>query len=146
MHLFCYFRKEFLALFDGFVDCSDIEEGLFGIFVHLARKNHLEASDCFAQRDHHTGKTGELFGHIERLGKETLGTACARNDKLVFVRKFIDTEDSDDILKLVVLLKQLFDGLSGVVVILADDIRVKDTLSRFKRIDRRIDTKVGNLT
>ena len=67
MLLFCNFRKELLALFDSFVDCADIEERLFGIFVHLARQNHLEASDCLAQRDHHARKAGELFGHVERL-------------------------------------------------------------------------------
>ncbi len=98
-----YLGEHLLALGDGLVDRADIEERLFGIFVHLTAQNHLEAADCLAQGHHDAGKTGELLGHEEGLREETLGAAGAGHHEFVFVRKLVDTEDGDDILQLIVL-------------------------------------------
>ena len=83
---------------------------------------------------------------MERLREETLGTACARYHQLVLVGKLVDTEDGDDILKLVVLLEELLDGLGGVVVVLADDVGVKDSRGRLQGVYGRVDTQLRNLT
>ena len=140
------FGKQFLALFDGFVDSTNIEECLFGILVHFAIENHIEAADGFAKRHHHTGQTGELFGHKERLRQETLCTACTSHYKFVIVAEFIDTENGNDILKLVILLQQLLNSLGSVIVVFADDMRVENTRCLFKRVDGWIYTELGNLT
>ena len=64
---------------------------------------------------------------IEDWYWEALCAARTGHDELVFVREFVDTEDGDDVLKLVVFLKELLDCLRGVVVVFTDDIGVEDT-------------------
>ena len=53
--------------------------------------------------------------------------SCACYHEFVFVGEFVNAEDGDDVLQFVVFLKELLDGLCGVVVLFAYDIGVKDS-------------------
>ena len=129
-----YFGEHLLAFLDGFVDSADVEEGLFGILVHLAGEDHLESADSLAQGHHHSGEAGKLFSHEEGLGEEALGSAGSAHYEFVVVGELIDTEDGDDILQLIVFLEELLDGLGSLVVLLANDVWIKDAGGRFERI------------
>ena len=63
---------------------------------------------------------------MERLRKETLGTAGARHDKFVFVGKLVYAENRDNILKFVVFLQELLYSLSGIVMVLAYDVGIEN--------------------
>ena len=93
--LLSYFGKHLLALLYGLVNGADVEEGLFGIFVYFAGKNHLEAANGLRQGYHDAGQAGELFCNVEGLRQVTLGTTCAIYRELVFVAELINTQDGD---------------------------------------------------
>ena len=66
--------------------------------------------------------------------------------QLVLLRKLIHTEDGNDILQLIVSLKDLFDALGAVVMCFSNDVGSKYPGCRIKRINSRIDTELGDLT
>ena len=51
------------------------------------------------------GNAGELLGHVERLREEPLDLARARHGQLVFVAQFVDAENGDDVLQILVALQ-----------------------------------------
>ncbi len=66
-------------------------------------------------------RSGEHFSHEERLGEELLEFACAVHRLLVFVREFLDTQDCDDVLEVLVALENLLHLVSNIVMLLTDD-------------------------
>ena len=80
------------------------------------------------------------------MRQETLYTTCTVYREAVFVRQLFHSEDRDDILQLFVALQNLFDALSGFVVLFSDDQRIEDSRGGFERVDGRIDTELGDLT
>ena len=60
--------------------------------------------------------------------------------------KLLHTKDGDNILKFFILLQNLLNFAGSIVMFLADNIRLKDTGSRFQRINRRINTLLNNLS
>ena len=72
------------------------------------------------------GDAGELLGNVEGLREEALNFAGAGDDELVFFAQFIDAENGDDVLKILVALQHAFDGLRGVVMIVANDARDRE--------------------
>lgn len=98
-----------------------------GEVVDLAIKNHLEATDSFVQWHHHAWHASKLLSHEEWLREEALSTTCARHYQLIGIAQFINTEDGDNVLKLLILLEQVNHTLSHIVVLLTDDVRVHNT-------------------
>jgi peptide chain release factor 1 len=105
--------------------------------------------------------TGEDFGDLEWLREEALDFASARNHQLIIFRQLIHTQNGNDILQRFVVLEDLLDTSSNVVVTLTHDVRIPkfqdiksiedlqglhDTRSRIERIDSRIDGQLGNTT
>src|SRR5690606_18305442 len=86
------------------LEATDVVEGLLGDVVELARRDLLERLDGLAQRHGRTLDAGELLRHVGVLGEELLDAARARDDRLVLLRELVDTEDRDDVLKLLVAL------------------------------------------
>ena len=60
--------------------------------------------------------------------------------------KLIYPENSNNVLKFVILLEQLLHCLCHLIVLLTDDMRVEDSRRRVERIHSRINTKLGILT
>src|SRR5438552_7072240 len=95
-------------------------EGLLGQVVALALDDLLEAGDGVLDLDVLAWRAREGLGHEERLGKELLDLAGARHCDLVVLGELVHPEDSDDVLKLLVLLQDLLNGARHRVVLLAD--------------------------
>ena len=64
---------------------------------------------------------------MEGLRQITLSAACTGHYEFVLVRKLVDTENSDDILKILIFLKKLFHLLRYIVVFLTDNIGIENT-------------------
>mmetsp|Transcript_2155 Transcript_2155/g.4907 ORF Transcript_2155/g.4907 Transcript_2155/m.4907 type:complete len:511 (-) Transcript_2155:15-1547(-) len=82
---------------------------------------------------------------MERLGQESLHLSGARDGELVLLRKLIHTQNGDDILETLVVLQDLLDGTSGVVVLVSDDHGVEHTGVRVQRVDSWVDSQLGDL-
>ena len=55
-------------------------------------------------------ETSEIRGDMEWLGEEVTDASSSSNDGLIFITKFIDTENGDDVLELFVTLEKLLDS------------------------------------
>ena len=81
------------------------------------------------------GETGELLGDEERLRQELLDLTRARDGELVLFRQFVDAEDRDDVLQVLVALQHLQDiiAILGIDELSEDD---KLTVVRARKIQR----------
>src|SRR5205085_10816836 len=98
----------FLVLFarlDRFFDRADHVEGLLWKIIVLAFDDFFEAFDRVFELAVLAFAAGELRRDMERLREKLLNLARARNHQLIFVRQFVQTEDSDDVLKIFVALQ-----------------------------------------
>ncbi len=86
------------------------------------------------------------MGNRERLAQEALDLTGTLNGELIGLRKFIHTQNSNDILETLVLLQDLLDTGGGVVVLLTDDTGVEHTGGRVERVDSGVDTQLGDTT
>ena len=87
------------------------------------------------------GNAGELLGHVERLREELLDLAGAGHRELVFVGQFVDAQNGDDVLQILVALQHSLHQLGGVVVVVAQDDRIENARRGSQRIDRRINAQ-----
>ncbi len=94
--------------------------------VKLAVHNLVEAFDGIVNVHQHTFQTRKLLGHEEGLRQETLHTAGARHDQLVFIGKFFHPENCDDVLQFLVALQHAFHALGAVVMRIAEGFSVQD--------------------
>ena len=86
-----------------------------------------------------TGLAGELLGRHHVLRQEPLDAPGALDELLVLFGQLVDTEDGDDVLKVLVALQDSDDFLSHAVVLVTDDTRVEDGRARGQRVHRRED-------
>ncbi len=96
-----------------------------GRWSHLPVADFFEARNRFFQWSDLTSFAGEDFRHEERLRQESLDSTCSMNDKFVFLGKFINTENRNDVLKFSVSLQNLLHLTSRVVVSLTDVLRIE---------------------
>ena len=87
--------------------------------VNVATADHLESLNCVGNRNRRSSDASEFLGSVRVLGQELLDAAGPRHSDLVLFAQLIHTENSDDVLKLLVALQNLFDLSSGVVMLLA---------------------------
>jgi len=92
----------------------------------LAVDDFFEAFDRVFQLHILAFTAGKLGSDVERLREELLDLARARNTQLVFIRQFVETENRDDVLQIFVALQNLLNRHRRVVVVLADNARVKN--------------------
>src|ERR1700738_3288165 len=96
------FRRELLALLDGFFDGADHVERRFRQMVVLAFADGAKALDGVGEVDELAGRTGEDFGDVERLRQEALDLAGACDRDLVLFRQFVHAENGDDVVQRIV--------------------------------------------
>ena len=77
--------------------------------------------------------------------KKSLNFTSPGNKQLIILRKLIHTEDGDDILQIFILLQGNLNTAGNQIMLLTDDIRIKNTGGGIQRINRRIDSELGNL-
>src|SRR5262249_41808564 len=68
------------------------------------------------------------------------------DDELVLLAELVDTEDRDDVLKVLVLLQDRLDAHRGFVVVLRDVARVQDAGRGVQRVHGRVDALLGDRT
>src|SRR5687767_7549520 len=134
-----------LVLLEHVLDRSLQQERLLRDVVVLAVDDLAEAFDRVGDLDVLTLDAGELLGHEERLREEALDLPGARHDDLVLFRQLVDAQDGDDVLEVLVLLKDRLHRARGVVVLVAEDARIEDLRSRSQRIDGRVDAELRDL-
>ena len=89
--------------------------------------NFLEAFDRVRHLYIFTATTRELLGDKERLRQESLDFPSTRYCKFVLFGKLIDSKNGYDVLEILVLLQDGFDGSRNVVVFCPDDSRVENS-------------------
>src|SRR5262245_53934339 len=112
---------QLFSLLEHFFDGPLHVESLLGNFIVFALGDFTEALARIRQLHVFPGESGELLGHVERLREEPLNLARARHRQLVFIGEFVDTQDGDDVLQVLITLQDSFDNLSAIVVVLAED-------------------------
>jgi hypothetical protein len=135
----------------------------------LSGENLLEGADGIFERNELAFVSCEDLGDGERLRHETLdftstldlviidgisdtlilsyeNNDTATYSQLILFRQFIHTQNSNDILKGLVVLKNLLNGSSDVVVFLANDTGIQHARFRVQGVDSRIDTELGDTT
>src|SRR5262249_35122234 len=95
-HCFCFLQDLF--------DRTDHVERLLWNIVMLTLDNFLKAFDCVGNLHVLAFEACELLGNEEWLRKESLHLPCASHSKFVVFGEFIDSENCDDVLQILVLL------------------------------------------
>src|SRR6185436_21007642 len=66
------------------------------------------------------------------------------DDELVLFGKFVHAEDRDDVLQLLVALQNALDIGRYLIMAIADELGIENARGRGERIDRWIDTELGD--
>jgi hypothetical protein len=119
--------SNFLGLRDCFLDRTDHVEGLLRQVVVFPFEDFLEAPYGILELHILPRRSGESFGHMERLGKEALNFARARHGHLVIFRQLIHAENGDDVLQILIPLQHGLDTTGHLVMLFSDDLRVKNS-------------------
>ena len=82
--------------------------------------------------------TGKDFGDKHRLRQKSLYAASPAYGKLIFLTELFNTQDSDDVLKVLVPLQHPLYLAGYLVVLFPDNIGVENTGGRCQRVNRRI--------
>ncbi len=127
-------------LYDLVDGALHIERLLF-LRIMLSFKDLLHRANGLFKCNVFTGCASERFADEERLREELLDLACPVYKSLIFIRKLLDTKDGDDILEILIALKNLFGLGCDAIVFLSYDERIECLRRRFKWVDGRIDTE-----
>src|SRR5699024_1576385 len=100
----------------------------------------VEALDRVGKRHRRTGNLSELLSGVGVLRQELLDATSTVDDELVLFAEFVDAEDGDDVLQLLVLLQNRLDLVGHTVVLVTDDQRLEDARGRGQRVDGRVQT------
>merc|ERR1719242_2848502 len=133
-----------LSLGGPLVNVANHVEGHLGKVIVLAGQDSLEARDGLVNGDKLARVVGEHLSDLERLGEESLNLSGSGDLELVLLGQLVHTQDSDDVLERLVVLEQLLDTSSNLVVLTTDDVRVHDTAGGVERIHSRVDTSLSN--
>ena len=85
-----------------------------------------------------------MSADLERLGEESLDLSGPGDLKFVLLGQLVHTQDSDDVLEGLVVLKDLLNTASNSVVFVSDDVRVHDTGCGVKGIYSGVDSSFSN--
>src|SRR5882762_1668471 len=134
-----------LRLLERFLYAANHVERLLGQAVALAVYDHPETLDGLLERNELSRRACEHFRDVERLRQEALYLARTRYRQLVLGGKFIHAQNRDDVAQLLVALQRRLYRTRGVVVVLADNVRVDLTRSRIQRVHCRINAERGDV-
>src|SRR6266481_6392023 len=138
-------RFHFLGFPKGFINRADHVKCLFRNVVVLPFHDFLEAADRVFDLHVFSFEAGKLRRDEHRLRKEFFDLACPRHGALVFIGKFFDAQDGDDVLQVLVALKNRFYPARDGIVLRTDDARIENARRAGQRIDGRIDAAFHDL-
>src|SRR5699024_12652159 len=90
-----------------------------------------------------TRLTCKLLSYKERLTEEALNSSCAGYRSFIFIRQFIHPQNSNNILQVFILLQNSNNLLGRIIMILANNVRIKNSGRRIQRINGGINTNLG---
>src|SRR3989344_484052 len=98
-------------------------EGLLWDRIKFAIEDHLETLHGLLSRHKFSGDTCEGLSDEEWLREELLNLACALHSLLIIFGELFHSKDRDDVLELLVALKNFLHSTRGVVVLFPYDFR-----------------------
>ena len=119
--------RHLLRLFAGLFDSADHIKCLFGHIVAFAFQNFAETFDGVFRLDVFAFQARKLFADRERLREESLDFSGSCNGLFVVFAQFIESENCDNILQIFVALQDFLDRLRGVVMLIANNLRVENS-------------------
>src|SRR5215472_13596138 len=138
-------RLHLFGLGQHFFDGTDHVERLLRNLIVLAFDDLLEAPHGVFDLYVLALEAGELCRHEHWLRKELLDAPRARDRPLVFVGKFFNSEDGDNVLQVLVALQNRLDRARHGVMLLSNDARIENAREAGQRIDRGINAAFHNL-
>ncbi len=129
---------------DDFVDATLHVEIAFWNVVEFAIEDHLEAAHGFFDGDVFAGRAREHFGDRERLREEALDFAGAVNGLFILGREFVEAENGDDVLEILVALEDALEFAGDAVVLFADDRNFERLRDGGERVHSGINTELGD--
>lgn len=140
------------------------------VLLQLTAKDALEALDGLLEGHQFAQVAGEDLGHLEGLGQETLDLAGAGDGQFVLLRQLVHTQDGDDVLQGLVVLKKgkkplgqpsssvrnvhnsprvanledLLHATGDVIVLGSHDVGVHDTGGGVQGVHGRVDTQLSD--
>ena len=111
----------------------------------MRKKQYLEAANVLLQFHIFSWGTSEDFSDMERLAQESLDLTGTGNSQFIIFTKLIHSQNGNDILKILVVLKNLLYTTSSFIVLRTQNKGWKHTRCRIQGVNSRIDTKLGDL-
>mgnify|MGYP006872938123 CR=1 FL=1 len=124
------------------VNASRVEEVALRNIVMLTFQNLAEAADGFGNRNILSFHSCKLPCNEEGLGKESLYLSRTGYHQLILLGKLIHTQDSNDILQLVITLQQLLHTSGHTVMLLPYNSGIQNSGGGLQRVNRRINTQL----
>merc|ERR1719183_287974 len=115
-------------------DSSNHVEGNFWEVVVISIDDFLETLDGVFQGNKLSCGSDENLSDVERLGHELLNLSGTADGQFIVFRKFIHSQNSNDILKTLVILEKLLGSTGDFIVLVSDHTRVKHTRGGVKGI------------
>jgi hypothetical protein len=137
---------ELATSFVGILEATLHVEGRLRELVTTTLEELTEAFNRLGEFDELAGVSREDLRHVEGLGEELLDLTSASNGHLIFFGEIVHTKNSNNILKGTVVLEELLDTTSGVVMNLTDNGGVKHAGGGIEGIDSGVDTDFGKGT
>ena len=94
--------------------------------VVLAFVNFLEALNRVGDFYVAAGCAGKLLGYVEWLGEESLNLAGSSHCDFLIFTQFVDAENRDDVLQILVALQRFLHRLRYIVMFLSHDARIEN--------------------
>merc|ERR1719245_2117095 len=111
--------------------------------IVFASKNVLEPADCLSDRDKLARVISENLGNLERLREESLDLSCSSNLQLVLLRQLVHAQDSNDILQRLIVLQDLLNTSSNLVMLSSNNVGVHDTTGGIQGVHCRINSTLS---
>ena len=142
----CCLGGEHTSAFEGLLKVTHHVERSFGIVITSSLKELAESFDGLGKFTELTRVRGEDLRHEEGLRKELLDLTGSSNGQLIFFGKIIHTENSNNILERLVVLEELLDTTSSLVMDISEDEGIQHSGGRVEGIDSGVDTEFGKGT
>ena len=112
--------------------------------IVFASKDILEPADGLSNGDKLARVISEDLGNLERLREESLDLSRSSNLKLVLLRQLVHAQDSNDILQRLVVLQDLLNTSSNLVVLSSNNVGVHDTTGGIQGVHCRVNSTLSN--
>jgi len=145
-HLLADASGDLSGLRPDLFDISDHVESDLWDAVQLAAQNLGETGDGVLECYVSAWGTGEGLSNGEWLREESLDLSGSGDGELLFGGELSHTENGDDILEGLVVLKDLLDISSDVVVYSSDDVGVHDSRGGLEWVDGWVEAQLSNLS